>query len=145
MSPAMKNHGKGQSGLELAVITIIVLSAVLIFAGAAFRDLSADADVAHARIAVRQLAGAADLVAAQGEGSSQEVEVFIPDSTDFSSPYTKISGKEVSLGVSGRNGLLHEIYRPTLANVSGSYGGRTGRVVFAVSLNSSGTVSIFLK
>ena len=128
---------KGQTSLELLIVTAIGLAIVGIIFTFAITWASDSARVAQASDAVEKIARSADLVYVLGPGSRTSVDVLMPDGIRS----TNVSGRRVLIQISTTTGNV-DVFATPREDLSGSLTSRSGKQTVTLVVNSSGSVIV---
>ncbi len=130
---------KAQSGFEFMVLFAMLAFALLVVSYYFYNNFQAQSRTFQARIAVDRIAQAADVVTAQGVGSTKVVSVYFPSGLINA----RALSRAVVLTVAGVDGAPNDVVAITLANVTPvQLPLRENRYAFTVTFNSTGNVSI---
>ncbi len=130
-------NSKAQVAVSMTILVALTLTVLLVifYYGQKSLDLSnAKLDNEKAVIAVEELTGAAELVQAQGEGSTTRKLVSIPDSVRE----IKITGNTISIILNDGN----TITRSTRANLTGKINNTGGSQFITIKSLSNGFVNL---
>jgi len=128
---------KGQTSLELMIVTAMGLAIVGIIFAFAITSASDTARRSQASDAVEKIARSADLVYALGPGSRTSVDVLMPDGIRS----TDVTGKRVLIRISTTTGDT-DVFSFPREDLSGSITSRSGRQTITLVVNSSGSVVV---
>lgn len=130
---------RGQSGLEYAAIVTLVLVAILPFAFFAYSDFQQKNTVAQSTLALEKLSQASEEVFLQGEGSVNQITLFLPDSVQS---FT-VSNREAQIQVNTNRGASQTIYRSSFATFTpASLPTTPGKIILSLTADNSGNVTV---
>ena len=137
MGNTLRRARKGQTSLELLIVTAMGLVIVGIMFTFAITWASDSARNAQASDAVEKIARSADLVYALGSGSRINVDVMMPDGIRS----TNVTGRRVLIQISTTTGNA-DIFATPRENLTGSLTNQSGRQTVTLVVNSSGSVIV---
>ena len=130
---------KAQASLEYMALFALMSVVLLTASYYLYSNFQVQSRAFQARIAVDQIASAADAVASQGIGSSKQVSAYFPSGLINATG----RGREILLVIPGSDGRPNDVYAFTLANLSAyQFPLVEGRHTFNVAFNANGNVSI---